>query len=636
MCGIVGFWAFRSLKNYSITDVASRMAEEIAFRGPDDARVWADEREHLALAHRRLAVVDLSPKGAQPMISPLGRYVLIYNGEIYNAPELKSELVQLGYTFRGTSDTEVMLACFEEWGIAAAARRFIGMFAFAVWDREERRLSLVRDRMGVKPLYYGMVNKTLFFASQPKAFRPHPDWVGDIDADALETYFHLHYIPAPLCIYKDIRKLKAGTIVTIEQDGREYEEKYWDFDIVVDPLRRNYAMTEQQALDQLDSLLRDCVKRRMVADVPVGAFLSGGIDSSLVVALMQAQRHDPVQTFSVRFQESEFDESPFAELIARHLKTNHQSFTVTSQEAQQVIPHLHESFDEPFADSSQIPTHLIAKLARQHVTVALSGDGGDELFAGYNRYEWGPRLWNLMRFMPLSLRRASSGLAQALINQWGARAGGAFLKNVSAHALPDKLAKASSYFVAESEADFIRRAADHGGYGNQYVTDAQAYYMFTRPSKLTGLSLWQYWDTVGYLPDDIMTKVDRATMAVSLEAREPLLDHRLVEWAWRLPPNMKIRRGQSKRLLRALLSRYVPSEFLDRPKMGFTLPLARWLREDLREWAEDTIFSAHKSDYPYLNLKLIQNQCHQHMSGAQNYHNQLWASLMFFQWEKAQ
>lgn len=636
MCGIVGFWAFRSVKKYNITEIASQMAEEVAFRGPDDARVWADEREQLALAHRRLAVVDLSNKGAQPMVSPLGRYVIVYNGEVYNAAELRSELLQLGYTFRGTSDTEVMLACFEEWGIASATRRFIGMFAFAVWDRENRRLSLVRDRVGVKPLYFGTVNKTFFFGSQPKVFRKHPDWSGEIDADALETYFHLHYIPAPMSIYRGIRKLRPGTIVSIEQDGREYEEKYWDFDIVVDPLRRNHALTEKQALDQLDGLLRDSVKRRMIADVPVGAFLSGGIDSSLVVALMQSQRQDPVKTFSVRFLDSHFDEAPFAEMVASHLKTEHQTFTVTPQEAQEAIPSLHEYFDEPFADSSQIPTYLIAKLARQHVTVALSGDGGDELFAGYNRYEWGPRLWSIMRLLPMGLRKVMARLTQPLLQKYGPSMGRAILKNVAEQTLQDKLTKGYHFFMAGSEADLIRRIADQGGVANRYVLDAKPYYMFDRKMPLSGLSLWQYWDTMGYLPEDILTKVDRSTMAVSLEAREPLLDHRLVEWAWRLPPHMKIRYGQTKWLLRKLLERYVPSEYFDRPKMGFTVPLARWLREDLKDWAQDTILSAHKSDYPYLNLKLIQNQCLDHMKGEGNYHNQIWAALMFLQWEKHQ
>lgn len=635
MCGIVGFWGFGSFKSYNLADVAAKMAQSINFRGPDDERVWTDEREHLALAHRRLAILDLSAKGSQPMISSLGRYVIIFNGEVYNATELKQELRQLGYTFKGTSDTEVMLSCFEEWGIASSARRFQGMFAFAVWDRERRCLSLVRDRLGVKPLYYGRIGTNLFFGSQPKAFFAHPEWEGELNLQALESYFHLHYVPTPLSIYRNIYKLDPGTILTYSQDGEATCETYWDLSIVTDPLRVNYSLTEAEAIEQLDYLLKDSVQKRMIADVPLGAFLSGGIDSSLIVALMQKIHTDPVKTFSVKFLDANFDESFYASQIAQHIGTDHKTFEVSAKEAQNVIPHLYEYFDEPFADSSQIPTYLISKLAREHVKVSLSGDGGDEIFAGYYRYVWGSRFWNYVKYIPYPVRYGFSVFAEYMVKNFGSRGIQYFLKDVSSQGIEDKILKSALILRSQNEKNLIVRTADQGGISEQYVRRVSPFYgAYAQNSPLKGLALWQYTDTKAYLPDDILTKLDRSTMAVSLEGREPFLDYRIVEWAWRLPNHMKIRNGQTKWLLKKVLQKYVPKELFDRPKMGFNIPLAQWLRTDLKTWAEAQIMSMDQTHYHYLNCDLLKKQWQYHQDGKVNFHNQIWATLMFLQWEQ--
>lgn len=629
MCGFVGFWGSHSFKNYDLENTAKKMAAEIAFRGPDSTGCWVDAREKLALAHQRLSILDVSSKGAQPMVSSLGRYITIYNGEIYNAPELRSELIELGYTFRGTSDTEVLLACIEEWGLASAVRRFIGMFAFAVWDREQRVLALVRDRLGIKPLYHGKIGKTLFFGSQLRAFWPHPEWQGELNLQALESYFHLHYIPAPLSIFQNIEKQLPGTIIYYHQDGRSTVESYWDLRTVSDPLRVNYALNPQEAVEQLHHLLTDSIKKRLISDVPIGAFLSGGIDSSLVVSIMQSLRSDPVKTFSVKFLHQGYDESPFAKTIAAHLGTDHHTFEVSPQEAQSVIPHLAEWFDEPFADVSEIPTYLIAKLARQYVTVSLSGDGGDEVFGGYYRYKWSQRFWRYARFIPFIMRRKLGHCAKFIATHYKDVLDKK-LSFLSSQGAADKILRTSEIFMSAHESEMVQRLADQGGFANNFVQGLQPYRSaYEENTGLSGLALWQYCDMRSYLPDDILTKVDRATMASSLEGRVPLLDHRIVEWSWRLPASLKIHHGVSKWPLQKILEKYVPKEYFDRPKMGFNVPLAAWLRTDLKDWAQ-AFFESHK--HLFLNHELLKQQWIEHQSGQCNMHNQLWAYLMFCQW----
>ena len=624
--------------------MVTRMALHIQNRGPDDAGAWADTQAGIALGHRRLSIIDLSPMGHQPMHSASGRYVLAFNGEIYNQLALRSELEASGSApaWRGHSDTETLLAGFAAWGVAATLRRAVGMFAIALWDRAERHLTLARDRLGEKPLFYGWVRGAFVFGSELKALRAYPGFINPINRDALALYLQHCAVPAPYSIYQDIFKLEPGCMLSLDAagvDGKTVKtEAYWR---ITDAVRQGLATpieSEAEALAALEAALREAVALQAVADVPLGAFLSGGVDSSAIVALMQAQSSRPVQTFTVGFDEAGFDESPHALAVAKHLGTDHHALRVTAADARAVIPLLPSMYDEPFADSSQIPTHLVSKAARQHVTVALSGDAGDELFGGYNRYFWGQRVWNRLGWMPPLVRQGLGAAIQRVpMAAWDA-IGGALPGANGIARLGDKAHKlAHRLKTVQSVDDLYRSLVTEWPQDVHLVRGA-----IRLPTKLDDADLavgvpeaehrMMLWDTVTYLPDDILTKVDRAAMSVSLETRVPFLDHRVVELAWRLPLHMKIRNGQGKWALRQVLYKYVPRELIERPKAGFGIPVGQWLRGPLRGWAEELLDEARLKREGYFNPAPIRQVWQEHLSGRREWTSRLWTVLMFQAW----
>jgi asparagine synthase (glutamine-hydrolysing) len=618
------------------------MADRIRHRGPDSAGEWIDSRKEVALAHRRLSIIDLSPAGHQPMVSPCGRYVISFNGEIYNHLDIRSALEgEFGaLPWRGRSDTETLLAALSHWGLMPTLEKTNGMFAFALWDEKERTLQLARDRLGEKPLYYGHNTGTFFFASELCALGPHPDWSPQIDPYALGRYFQLNCVPAPSAIYEGMRKLPAGHVVTVDQGGARISEPqaYWDIRGVAlrgvaDPL------PDVEVVDRLEAALREAVASRMASDVPLGAFLSGGIDSSTVVALMQAQSSRPVKTFTIGFEEAQFDEAPYARDIARHLGVDHNELYVGSDDALNVIPQLSSIWNEPFSDPSQIPTLLVSRLARSQVTVALSGDGGDELFYGYGRYATATRLRKAFdripppvqsvlgallgtplvalaerhqSSLPRPLRGARLDLTPLTRQLLGARDDQQFYAALRSHWLE------SEHVLSK---DFARRRHAQSPPAAPDFGDMRELMMFQ--------------DMTGYLPDDILTKMDRASMSVGLEARVPLLDHRLVELSWRVPTALKSHGGQSKWPLRQVLGRYVPLELFERPKKGFSVPIGAWLKGPLRDWAEDLLDERRLRQEGLLNAGVIRARWLDHVSGVRDWPEHLWDVLMFQSWLRA-
>jgi len=646
MCGISGFFdtSHRS-GNDELRSTVLEMVDTLRHRGPDDRGAWADARFGIALGHRRLAIVDLSPEGHQPMHSVCGRYVISFNGEIYNFQALRTELEGLGYTFRGHSDTEVMLACISQWGLVPAVTRFNGMFAFALWDRRERRLQLVRDRMGEKPLYYGWVGQTFLFGSELKALRVHSDFTAEVNRDALALYLRHNYIPAPHSIYQNIHKVQPGMIVTIntsDPSGSAHITPYWSARAAAERgVAEPFTGSVHEALACLDELLRDAVKLRMQADVPLGAFLSGGLDSSTIVALMQAQSERPVQTFTIGFYEANYNEADSAKAVANYLGTAHTELYVRPEEAMAVIPRLPALYDEPFSDSSQIPTFLISELARRDVTVSLSGDGGDELFAGYTRYFWGANIWRLMKVMPLGLRRLTAhGLRIPSPHTWEAiyrSLAGVLPGSMKLRSPEDKLRKLAEILTTECpEALYLNLVSHWKAPASIVIGSSEPATVLTDHAQYTNLpdflQRMMYLDQMTYLPDDILAKVDRASMGVSLEARVPFLDHRVVEFAWQLPLSMKIRDSQGKWLLRQLLHRYVPKALVERPKMGFGVPLDSWLRGPLREWAETLLDEKQLRDQEFFDPNPIRQMWAEHLSGRRDWQYHLWDVLMFQAW----
>ncbi len=658
MCGLVGF--FGGIPSHSqIGDQAilRRMADTITYRGPDDAGYWCDVDHRVHMGHRRLAIVDLSSAGHQPMQSASGRFVIAFNGEIYNYRILREEL-ELSRSphpfpargegvshWRGHSDTEVMLAAFERWGVVAALARFNGMFAFALWDRRERVLHLARDRFGEKPLYYGWMGDTFLFGSELKALKAHPSWRGEIDRGALALYMRYNYIPAPYSIYQGVRKLPPANVLSVPVREVRLEtpeiRPYWSVKEVTEAgIRQPFPGSDVEAVEALDGLLRDAVALRMEADVPLGALLSGGIDSSTVVALMQAQSTRPVKTFSIGFNEAGYNEAEHAKGVAKHLGTEHTELYVTPEEAMAVIPRLPEIYDEPFADSSQIPTFLVSQMTRRHVTVALSGDAGDELFGGYNRYFWGQSIWRKVGWMPKPVRtvlsRGLTGLAPQSWDKIFAAMGPALPSRLQAELPGDKLHKLAGILACSSPEEMYRRLVSHWDPESVVLGASES------PTVLTDRVQWadvpnftqrmMFLDLVSYLPDDILAKVDRASMAVSLEARVPFLDHGVVEFAGRLPLGMKIREGQGKWILRQVLYRYMPKELIERPKMGFGVPIDAWLRGPLREWAENLLDEAQLKREGFFESEPIRTKWREHLSGRRNWAYHLWDVLMFQAW----
>lgn len=650
MCGICGFINYsRDQSADELRAQVRRMATCLQPRGPDDSGEWVEAETGLAFGHRRLSIIELSPLGHQPMLSAHERYVLIFNGEIYNFKSLRAELEQLGHKFRGHSDTEIMLAAFEQWGVRAATQRFNGMFAYALWDRRERRLYLARDRMGEKPLYYGWQGNTFLFASELKALRAHPAFQNQINREALALLLRYAYVPAPLSIYNGVFKLLPGTLLALDFSSEPQSlhtlpspAPYWQLrEAAQHGLAHPRANDERELITELEALLRDAVKLRMESDVPLGAFLSGGIDSSLVVALMQAQHSQPVKTFTIGFEDRDYDEAPFAKKVAQHLGTAHTELYLSSEETRAVIPRLPRLYDEPFADSSQIPTCLVSEMARRQVTVCLSGDGGDELFCGYRRYFRGHQLWKKLAWLPQVFRarlaRAITALPAGTLNRSLHGLRGATAKFSRPGAVGDKLHKFAAMMNAEHADDFYERlitfwnTSNHIVLGCEHVprlyADHDADFL---PQSFSERMM--YLDALHYLPDDILVKVDRASMAASLEARVPLLDHRVVEFAWQTPLALKLRNGEGKWLLRQVLYRYVPKDFFMREKKGFGVPLAAWLRGPLREWAEALLHEERLQREGFFQPRPIRKKLLEHLRGDYEWEYDLWNVLMFQAW----
>jgi asparagine synthase (glutamine-hydrolysing) len=649
MCGIAGMVGGR-LSSNDFATALWRMGDVIAHRGPDDAGIWMDSVAGAGLAHRRLSILDLSPAGHQPMMSPSGRFVIAFNGEIYNHAEIRSKIEYSHATvsWRGHSDTETLLAAFDVWGIEETLRLSAGMFAFAVWDRARRALVLARDRMGEKPLYYGYAGGILVFGSELKALLRAPSFNPKIDRRALSLLLRHNYVPGPYTIYEGVAKLPAATWLEFSKgdiDRRAWPESkaYWAAKraAIAGAAHPCDFASDAEAANCLESMLHQSVARQMVADVPVGAFLSGGVDSSTVTALMQIQSSRPVKTFTIGFNESGYDEAVFAKAVARHLGTDHTELYISPQEALDVIPMLPEIYCEPFSDSTQIPNFLISKLACQHVTVSLSGDGGDELFGGYRHYFLAMRLWRIMEGIPLALRRAAGFGIQALSPAtWNA-----LLAPVSLFVPPkkrrstfgSKLHRGAALLNLETGEMLYRELVRHWlpaevvlGAKEEGVELTE-----TAPSLPSLAEQMMLLDTLTYLPDDILVKVDRAAMAVSLETRAPFLDHRLCEFAWHLPLHYKIRGGTGKWLLRQVLYRHVPRKLADRDKMGFSVPIGSWLRGPLRNWAEDLLDEHRLRNEGYFNPAPIRQKWHEHLSGTYDWRYDLWDVLMFQAWHQA-
>ena len=615
------------------------MADTIAYRGPDDSGVWADENAGLALAHRRLSIVDLSVAGHQPMLSASSRFVLAYNGEVYNHLDLRRELEAAGAapTWRGHSDTETLLACIEAWGVEATLKHSVGMFAFALWDREARCLILARDRAGEKPLYYGWQGDTFLFGSELKALRAHPAFNASVDRGALALLLRHNYIPAPYSIYQGIFKLPPGTWLTLAPGQRDGQpQQYWSLAGVAERgMANQFTGSDAEAVDELARLMGKAVAGQQVADVPLGALLSGGIDSSLVTALMQAQSTGPIRTFTIGFDEKAYDEAKHARAVATHIGTEHTELRLSANDALGLIPKLPSIYDEPFADSSQLPTHLVMKLARQHVTVALSGDAGDEFFGGYNRYTFLPKAWRMFGGIPRVMRQPALDLISVLPSVVGRVAGAA--------QAADKVAKLQKVFstgprciddlycaTVSEWPDAVAMVVD--GHIPPNLLDAREQWPRLQDPVARMMAL----DGLTYMPDDILTKVDRASMAVSLETRAPFLDRDVMEFAWRLPMHMKLRDGKGKWILRQLLDRYVPRSLIERPKMGFGIPLDQWLRGPLREWAGDLLSEDRLLREGYLQPAAITRTWQAHVKGDGNFGYRLWSLLMFQAWLEAQ
>lgn len=637
MCGITG--SLRLHADFSaeaMRGITRAMVDTLTHRGPDDSGVWVDARSGIALGHRRLSILDLSSDGAQPMTSQCGRYTIVYNGEIYNFIELRDELEATGSKFRGHSDTEVALEALVKWGAADALERFNGMFAFALWDSRERSLLLARDRAGKKPLYYCRSRGNFIFGSELKALCAHPDFHPEIDRDALGMMIQLGWIPGPNTIYKGVLKLEPGTFMRINAIGEASSESFWSAREVAERCADNpFDGDLADAVSELDSLLAASVRRRMISDVPLGALLSGGIDSSAVVSLMQKMSDRPIRTFAIGFREPKYNEAHYAEAVARHLGTDHTDLYVTPTEAQAIIPKLPALYSEPFADVSQIPTFLVSQLARQHVTVALTGDGGDELFLGYNRYFRAAKRWKKWQRWPQSLRVLASrvtdwnGRAQWRLRGGGNRIGGR-------PPLSARLMRQTDRLDAGSLTDLSVRMLGrrHGralvlGASEPWsvMSDPTTWPQLEDPRQSVGAI-----DFMGYLRDDILVKVDRASMGTSLEVRCPILDREVVEFAWSLPTALRIEGSTGKIVLRRLLDQYVPRELTDRPKQGFGVPIGEWMVGELRDWTESLIDERRLAQEGFFDAASVRTVWQQHQAGWADHSSLLWSIVMFQAW----
>ena len=635
MCGIVGYW---SEKNFS-DDLIKVMCDQIRHRGPDAQSAWSDKARGIFLGHQRLSILDLSEAGKQPMISSCGRYALVFNGEIYNHLKLRNLLSekQADINWRGHSDTETLLNCIVYFGIDTTLQLLNGMFAFALFDKKYDEIIIARDRTGEKPLYFGFVNKTFLFASELKALKCHPAWVGEINQNAIASYLRHNYVPAPLSIYKNIYKLHAGNYLRVKSFGKEISEpvSYWDKEKYYN--NEGVDATDNELIDELEKLLRHSVSLRMISDVPLGAFLSGGIDSSTIVALMQSINSKPVKTFSIGFKQKEYDEAQYAKQIAQYLGTDHTELYVTPKQALDVVPQLSKIYDEPFSDSSQIPTLLLSQLARSQVTVSLSGDGGDELFCGYKRYSLGRNIWSKVKNFPTPLRLALSKVLDAIPTQ-------AF--DLAQYTLPSKFrinnasdkARKLSYLLEQDQfEEFYQSLISHNKNPEDLLLsnvedvnilkNTNASFIKKYPEEMM-----MYWDFMTYLPDDILVKVDRASMWTSLEARVPFLDHNVIEYAWSLPFSTKKRNRSDKWILKELLNKYIPPKLMDRPKMGFGVPIEYWLKKDLRDWAEGLLEIEKLKQQDIFDVSQVRKLWHNFINEGSRNHQEIWNILMFQAW----
>ncbi len=648
MCGFSGFINKRGKYNKSESEkIIQNMMDAIIHRGPDDEGFWCDDKKGISLGHRRLSIVDLSSRGHQPMVDHSGRFVIAFNGEIYNHLSLRRDLKkdEINVPWRGHSDTETLLACFDAWGVKNTIQRCTGMFAIALFDIKDSTMYLIRDRIGEKPLYYGMQNGVLLFASELKALKTHPSFQGNIDRNALSLQLKYSYIPTPHSIYKDIKKLEPGTIFKFQLNDSfhinslQKPESYWSLKNVAEHAKFNqFAGSDLEAINALDKLLLESVKEQMEADVPLGAFLSGGIDSSLITSLMQAQSPKPIKTFSIGFGEEGYNEAKYAKQIANHLGTNHTELYVSPKEALNVIPKLSTLYDEPFSDSSQIPTYLVSQLTQQNVKVGLSGDAGDELFGGYNRYIWTSKVWNKIKYLPRPLKIFVSICMTSLPpSMWDT-----LLSKAIDISLPgDKIHKLANMLPSNSLEDFYCNTISHWKFQPNIVIGATPSSnldsnMINCPNFESFEERMMYLDTLNYLPDDILTKVDRASMGVSLEVRVPFLNHNVVEFAYRLPLSMKIRNGESKWILKQLLNKYIPRELSERPKMGFGVPIGEWLRGPLFEWAEELLDESRLKNEGIFYPRQIREKWDEHLSGRRNWQSYLWNILVFQLWFEEQ
>ena len=634
MCAIAGFIQNKSAGESYLAKTASAMAATMQARGPDDGGEWVDGAHGVAFSHRRLSVIDLSANGHQPMASSCGRFVITYNGEIYNFPDIKKQLQQSGISFKGHSDTEVLLEAVARFGVEKTLEKLVGMFAFALWDKKTGELTLARDRLGIKPLYWAVMGGVFMFASELKALKAHPAFKGEISKSALANYLRHAYVPAPLSIYEHVFKLLPGHYLSVHAEGdfKPQIKQYWSlYDVAAGGISDPVNLPDEALIDETEKLLGDAIKLRMVSDVPLGALLSGGIDSTAVVALMQEQSANKINTFSIGFGEKGFDESVHAAKIAKHIGTNHHELFLSSQMALDAIPQMGEIYDEPFADSSQVPTYLVSKLTREHVTVALSGDGGDEVFCGYNRHLAANRAWPIIEKMPRFMRGLGAGAIRSFSPEtWD---------NLFGKKLPqggDRVYKVAQMLDAKNGDELYRMFVSQWQNPENLISGetGDAVISQNSPPTTSLMNKMRYLDTLTYLPDDILTKVDRASMAVSLEVRVPMIDHRVVEFAWRLPENQLIRDSHTKWPLRRIIERRLPKDLVDRPKQGFSMPIGAWLRGPLKEWASSLLNDELPALGGLINPDPVMDAWREHSSGSKNRTNELWAILMLLGWKR--
>ena len=653
MCGITGI--FGNLRKEEFDSSIHEMSATLNHRGPDDAGTWINEENGVAFGHQRLSIIDLSSAGHQPMVSPCGRFTTVFNGEIYNHLQLRDKLNTSAnkQSWKGHSDTETLVTAFSQWGIEKTLQQLVGMFAIAVWDFKEKRLFLIRDRFGEKPLYYGWSNGVFLFGSELKALQKYKRFSNQIDRGALSLYMKYMYVPTPYSIFRDIYKLEPGCILQIDKGTKPPTlplfapfraqginiAQWYSISNMAQAGQKNLITDQNDAVDLIEKTLLESVRSQLISDVPLGAFLSGGIDSSVITALMQKVCKDPVKTFTIGFEESSFNEAIYAKEVSRHLGTEHHELYVTSSDAFKVIPHLPTLYDEPFADSSQIPTYLASKLARESVTVSLSGDAGDELFGGYNRYLWGSRVWNKVRWMPLIVRQTLGvAINKISVNTWDS-IGNSLPNSSRVSLMGDKAHRMAHRLKNVKSLDDVYHSIVTEGYKEDGLVVNDKAALITKLDNndiVSGIVDSEHrmmlLDSLTYLPDDILTKVDRAAMGVSLETRIPFLDYRVAELAWRLPLDTKINNGETKWPIRQVLYKYVPKVLIERTKAGFAIPVGQWIRGPLREWAADLLNEERIRREGYFNPELVQQLWQQHLSGKYDWTPRLWAILMFQAW----